>query len=499
MNAPLQIAPAGLHSTALWQARAGIAYPLLLLLAVALVIPANFGGPMLQDNVAINWVWADQFTSELAKGNIYPRLLPLSNAGLGAPVFYFYPPLAFYVAGVFGLLGVSTYASLIATYATAFAASGIGCWHWLKGRSNQPLLGAAFFMAAPYHLFDYTYRGATSESLAVALIPLIAIGLRRIAERRGGLVFTALAYGAIICTHLPLALLTSLFLIAPYALVHRQRLPAFASAVALGIALAAIYLLPAFALDGYRDTAQLYRSVDLRTGYWSIYSFNWVSQPYAIVFAIIAVLIVTAWRPAFRQGDGWARYAIAVAVIVTGIIPVLWSLPLLRDVQFPYRALPLAEFALATALARMPRNLSIASIAVPLLLSAWILPGFRLPGNDLTSLRARHPDVYEYLPKNVMKPGQTGTTLNEVLATRDPAPRVEGMVIERHFYFPSWSCGTVEPRTQLLMHKPDCTPHVVWTVWEKIGAAISAAAALLVALLALRNRREPREQSAALS
>src|SRR5881398_3473944 len=111
------------------QARAIIAYPLLLVLGVLLVLPANAGPPLLHDSFAIDWVWADQFTAQLAHGVIYPRWLPLSNAGLGAPVFYYYPPLAFYLAGLFGLLGLATYPSVIAAFAAAFAASGFTCWH----------------------------------------------------------------------------------------------------------------------------------------------------------------------------------------------------------------------------------------------------------------------------------------------------------------------------------------------------------------------------------
>src|SRR5256885_13913198 len=104
-----------------WQARAGIAYPLLILIAIALVLPANFSPPLLHDSFEIDWVWADQFTAELARGNFYPRWLPLSDDGLGAPVFYYYPPLSFYLSGLFGLTGLSTYASIIAAFAAAFA------------------------------------------------------------------------------------------------------------------------------------------------------------------------------------------------------------------------------------------------------------------------------------------------------------------------------------------------------------------------------------------
>jgi hypothetical protein len=484
--------------TAGWQERPRIAYPLLLLVAVLLVLPANFGRPLLHDSFAIDWVWADQFTAQLAHGNLYPRWLPLSYGGLGAPVFYYYPPLAFHLVGLFGLLGLPTYWSVIAGFAGAFAGSGIGCWYWLRARSNHPLLAALFFMAAPYHLFDYTVRGALAESVAIALIPVIAIGLRRIAERRGGVLFTAVAYGAIIGTHLPLALLVSIFLIAPYALVHRDRLWLYGVACAGGVGLAAIYLVPALVLAPYHDVGQLYRAPYLRTHYWSLFAGNWSDGTFTTVFVIIAAMIAAAARPALRR-ERWALYAVGIAIVVTGIIPLLWSLPLLADVQFPYRALPLAEFGLATAVARLPRRpgLDARLAALPLLLSLFIVRGFDIHGTDLGFLRSRHPDVYEYLPKGVLARGQTSARLKDVLATRIPPPKVAGMVVEPLFYFPAWSCGVEEPRTRLLMHRPGCTPRLSWTRPEQIGGAISLVTALMMLIAAFAARAGSVFQAAA--
>ena len=479
------------------QERGWIAYLTLVLLAVLLVIPSNLGTQPLHDSLAIYWVWADQFTAELSRGNLYPRWLPLSNDGLGTPVFYYYPPLAFHVSGIFGLLGLSTYASLVATFSSAFAASGIACWHWLKGRTNHPLVGAAFFMAAPYHLFDYTVRGALAETLAIAFIPLIAIGLRRITEGRGGIILTAAAYGGIICTHLPLALLVSIFLIAPWSIRHRSRLPGFSVAVAAGIGLAAIYLLPALALEPYHDVSQLYRAPNLTTAYYSLYAGNWGDGVVLSVFLITAALATTAVALAVKHHDGWAMYALAICIAVAGIIPFLWSLPLIEKIQFPYRALPLAEFALATAIAASPfrpgRWAYLA--ALPLLLSLAILPGFGLRGGDLAYLQTHHPDVYEYLPRGVITPG-TVTKLRDVVGPRLPPPQVPGMVVEPHFYFPSWSCGQAEPRTQLLMHEPSCSPRIMWTPIEKISAAISfGTGLLLIACTAFAHRRHRRHTS----
>ena len=69
-------------------------------LATLLLLPALFSPTMLRDSFWIDWVWSDQFTTELAKGHLYPRWFPLANGGAGSPTFYFYPPLAFYVSGL---------------------------------------------------------------------------------------------------------------------------------------------------------------------------------------------------------------------------------------------------------------------------------------------------------------------------------------------------------------------------------------------------------------
>jgi hypothetical protein len=67
------------------------------------------------------------------------------------------------------------------------------------------------------------------------------------------------------------------------------------------------------------------------------------------------------------------------------------------------------------------------------------------------------------------------------LKPRVPPPSVPGKIVEPHFYFPAWSCGKEEPRTQLLMHEPSCRPTIAWTWSEKLGAMVSLVAALALA------------------
>lgn len=443
---------------------------------------------MIHDSFWIDYVWASQFTALLHEGILYPRWLPWSHDGLGSPVFYYYPPLAFYVTGVFGLAGLSTYGSIIAAFALAYFASGIGCYYWLKDRTPHPLLGATFFVVGPYHCLDFYVRGALAESVAFAFLPLLAIGLRRIAEGRSW-TFAALAYCGMILSHLPLALLTSCFFIAPYAAFHRRHWVGFGCACLVGIGLAAIYLIPAFGLEPFRDVSRLRSTRFLRPTFWSLYSANWHVLAVVAAHFTIAILAVPALIFAIASRNRWAFYALAMLAIAAGLIPGLWSLPLLRDVQFSYRVLPLAELGLAYAFASRS-SLSFgarsATMALPLVWTAIStqyqppVPDPYAPHRD--AVQQRYVDVSEYLPPGAQLEFPTHW-VDHPKRGRIPPPIVEGWVVRPVFYFPAWSCGRPEPKTKLLMHRPGCLPKIQMTHFEKLGALIS-----LVALLALIMR-----------
>src|SRR6185503_11404806 len=100
--------------------------------ALLLALPAALGPVRLNDSFWIDLVWLEQFARELGSGTIYPRWLPLSHYDLGSPVFYYYPPLAFYLASAFALTGISTYLALIAAFFAAMLLSGVGVYLWLK-------------------------------------------------------------------------------------------------------------------------------------------------------------------------------------------------------------------------------------------------------------------------------------------------------------------------------------------------------------------------------
>jgi hypothetical protein len=179
---------------------------------------------------------------------------------------------------------------------------------------------------------------------------------------------------------------------------------------------------------------------------------------------------------------------------------------LIRSVQFPFRALPFAEFGLATALARAPpggSRLATLLVLPALALSATFLLAPAPDGAPVAPAElARHPEVPENLPPGA-RPYSWPSRWALDLAAAHRAPVRQGeATIEPVFYFPAWRvrCGGAEmpafpdPATGLLAHRGvGCTLRLAWTGPEWAGAAISLLALLI--LLALIFRPRPRRDA----
>ena len=478
-------------------------------LAAVMTLPAALGPVRFNDSFWIDWVWLDQFAREVGHGSLYPRWLPLSHGGLGSPAFYYYPPVSFYVGSVFVLAGASVYHGIVGVFFVAALLAGGGMYWWLKDNAPRPLLGALIFVAAPYNAYNFYQRGAQAEFFAMALLPFVMLGLRRLNEQqKGGFALAALAYAALIATHLPLALLASLFLFAPYTAVMAWRRPAslgrFAAALTTGIALSAIYLLPALLLEPHRDAASLWGQRFYQPANWSVWSAAALRLRPALWSLLIAwALCVPLIVLAVRERSRWAMLGILAVMLAIGIVPGLWSLPLLKSVQFPFRLFPVADFALAAAIAssRLRSGFILLLTAPMLALSAFAISAPRsIEWVTLPVARTLHPDVPENLPPGNRPYSWPSRWALEIAAAHRQPQFANGTTVEPVFYFPAWqvSCRGrqvstfPDPDTQLLSYRGErCIRTLGWTAAERIGAAVSLAAllALLVASLIGRTRR----------
>ena len=485
-----------------------VAPALLLFAAIAAIsmLPAAMAPPMSHDSFWIDRVWAEQFTHALGRGQLYPRWLPLSFGGLGAPVFYFYAPLSFHITGLFGLAGLDTYPALLAAFGATWFGSGATMYLWLRRRARAPAIGAALYMVLPYHVIDFYARGALGEFCAFAMVPLVALGLREAAERSRPLPL-ALAYGALIMTHLPTAVIVSTMLIAPFSLhhlyTHRTSLRPLAMGVAGGLGSAAVYLLPALTLQRHSALGSLWSVRFLQPESWSLLRPDlWGSASYVLLFAglagttAVAALLLMRRMPRF-----WPVWTAAVCLVSAGLIPGFWTLPVMKAVQFPWRSLVLAEFGLATVVASYRGSPVIAAAAVTPLLAMSLMmmsPANPLHGDPMRPLPIPGmQDVIEYLPPELVDPGREpklAPIAAAVRAKRDHPTSV--------FPFPSLraQCPTgatvplqADPTAaHVAAPPPGCSLIVAPLPAERIGWGVSLATWLILALAGLNNRAAAR-------
>lgn len=143
------------------------------------------------------------FDQALRQGTLYPRWVEGLGFGFGYPLFNFYPPLIYYVAETFHLLGIGLVWSIKAMLTTGFILSFWGMYVLLQKKTKDvysSMLGASLYLMAPYHAVLVYVRGAFAEFFAYAILPWVFVGFERM-QGNGGTSFFALAFALLILSH----------------------------------------------------------------------------------------------------------------------------------------------------------------------------------------------------------------------------------------------------------------------------------------------------------
>ena len=310
-------------------------------------------------------MWYTNFSAQLLAGDFYPRWLINLNGGLGSPVFFYYAPLPYYITTLFAFLmpgGPHGTLHLGASAALAITASGLAAYCWLKeaGDAKAATVAAVLYMLMPYHLaVDVYARSAFAEVWAFVWMPLVLYFVRRNGSRDGSkfaLPGLALAYAALVTTHLPSTLIFS-----PAALGYaffacdagRTRRTALrvAGGMLLGAGLASLYLLPAMLNQEFISLADLLPG-DYNRRWLRLTDFNLrlIEGRVTVAFLLTAGVIVCALTLARgddatadgsarkRERTFWMVVAAAGVLLMTPPGGFVWRLiKPLQIIQFPWR------------------------------------------------------------------------------------------------------------------------------------------------------------------
>jgi hypothetical protein len=324
-----------------------------------------------------NSVWILEFNDALAQGHFPPRWLHGARMGLGAPSFYFYPPLAFYVAAAVRFAFGSIDHAMITAWSTysMVLGSGVAMYAWLRSRTGDlwALIGALAYVAAPYHLINFYVRGSIGETAAYMTLPLFALCLRGAARAWIWVPALALSFAALVMSHLLIAMLVLVSLLPGYAVYQLLEAPKggrremalrYVVGALLGLAASASYLGPALLMQNdallhvmWGNDADPYKWALITPGRWPQKPFStsmaWLA--YGVAGGALAAMMAVIGRDIAgprREVLAWgAGVLIAFALYAT---PWPWhgfTGQFLGKAQFPYRLLLGMEFAAITAIA----------------------------------------------------------------------------------------------------------------------------------------------------
>ncbi len=356
-----------------------------LVIAFSLLAAAPLAGPYYFFNAhdAPNTVFfLTEFDAALRDGVWYPGWATDQALGYGYPTFVLYPPLAYYAAEGFHLLGATKVEAVKWTFALATVGAGLAMYAYgrrVLGRWPG-FLAAIVYVYMPYHLVDVYVRAALAEYCAFVWIPLALLAFHNLTERFSLLRLGAagLAYGALWLTHNPTGL-TFTPLLAAYVLWRllarpapwRDRLARAGGALAaslLGLGVAAALLVPNLLERAYVNQEQWVRAgydyalhfvepAELLSTAWGFLpgppgTEGGMSVQLGIVPLVLAAVAGVGMRRRSPSNRGTiAFFLVATVLIVLLMTPLaapLWAaLPIAALIQFPWRLLAVSAVTLS--------------------------------------------------------------------------------------------------------------------------------------------------------
>lgn len=324
-----------------------------------------------------------EFDQAFRDGFWWPRWSPDFAFGYGYPLFNLYAPLAFYAAELLHLLGLGFTTAIKTMYILATVGAGIGMYGLVQRLfgSQAGVLAAVVYMVAPFHLVEIFVRSAYAEFVALAIIPFVfwaftelvaAPSLRRTA-------LAGLSYGLLALTHH-----TTFFTFTPFLMIYlltlilvktRFKLKPLvlhtlytAGAGLLGLALAALYLIPVIAETRYikveQWTSGSYNYLQHFVYFAQFFSPAWgygyagpgLADDLSFQLGIVVIaltffaLVVMITRPFPRRGIALFFFVstLVITFLMSPLAEFIWRVvPIATLVQFPWRLLGMAAFTMS--------------------------------------------------------------------------------------------------------------------------------------------------------
>ncbi|HUF02744.1 MAG TPA: 6-pyruvoyl-tetrahydropterin synthase-related protein [Aridibacter sp.] len=311
--------------------------------------------------------FADTYSTSIASGDLLPGWGADENLGYGSLGVRFYPPLTGFLTGLAHVVTGNWLVSFAAVILMFTFAGGIGVF-LLAGEfmgRKEALAAGLFFVVSPHHVSEIFTTFFYAQYAGAAILSFALLFTARVCrnKRLSDAAMLAAAYGLLILTHLPLAIIASLSL-PVFALFLLERdhfrgtLARLAAAAAAGLAAASFYWIKLVYEIGllrhtkfWKDEIFHFRHSFLLVPPGDVVFGLWYNNLILLTLAAFAGCAVYAVR---KAGTEHARKRLKTpialflfaAFMTTPLSYPLWAfVPYLKEIQFPWRWLAVVNVA----------------------------------------------------------------------------------------------------------------------------------------------------------
>lgn len=294
------------------------------------------------------------FHQAFRDGQFPVRFLDRLNYGFGYPVANFLYPGFMYLGETLKILGFGFVDVIKITLGICLLESTIFTYFWLARLFSRwpAVIGALFYLYAPYHLFDVYKRGSVGEVLALAIVPFILWQIER-----KSLFWISLSIALLILSHNILALLF-IPIVFFYSYLRQKDLLFVICYLLFGFCLSAFFWIPAL----YDLQYTVFNTIHVSD--WRQYFVNIALLGYSTVFIFISTIIVYCMKGKgkdFQMSIYFLGVGVLSIFLATNTSAIFWEVLPVSFVQFPFRFLSVtilcSAFLTAFIFSQVPRNM----------------------------------------------------------------------------------------------------------------------------------------------
>lgn len=303
---------------------------------------------------------------ELRDLQIPPRWSDFLNHGYGYPLFLYTYPLPYYTGQLIHILGLGLTNTIKFLFIISTVISGFGMYFYAKSHWGKfgALVSSIFYLAVPYRLLNLYIRGSIGENIAMAIIPWLLYSIDKFikGDRRYRYLITLL-YAVLILSHNASALLFSLFIFF-YLLfsISANRFKNFLSSIhpfVKSLIITAYFWIPIIAEQKYIYLGN-FPLADKNLHFVSLVELIFpangigVKPPLFVGYLHLFILITSLFLYIKSRKATLKRlllfnliFSFAVFVLTFPISSMIWKLPGLSSIDFPWRSLMINAFLLS--------------------------------------------------------------------------------------------------------------------------------------------------------